>query len=406
MTVSDLCRAMEQIAPTWTAEEWDNVGLLAGDSAWPAQRILLTIDLTGPVLDEAVRRKTDVILAYHPPVFRPVKRMVIDRTDQAGIAAEAVSRRIAIYSPHTALDAAPGGPNDLLAGLCGLTDVVPANAMAGGVPQCKLVVFVPAAQVNAVADAVFDAGAGRIGEYEKCSYRLHGEGTFFGTEATDPVVGKKGRLEQVEEIRLEIIFPKARLSDVIAAVRRSHPYEEPAFDVYPLETPPDGRIGQGRIGRFKKAVTLASLSRLLARKTGAANVLTVFSKGLGRSEPTCLKPALLPDGAPRASSGALGDTSRAKPGALVRGVVWVGAAGRAPFEMTGVSLGPGDVVVTGEIRHHEALRYQRCGAAAIALGHWASERPVLAPLAARLKGLLAGTIVNVSRADGDPFKAL
>ena len=154
-TVDNLCRAMEQIAPTSAAADWDNVGLLAGDPAWPAGRILVTIDLTGPVLDEARRGKFDAILAYHPPIFRPVNHMVINRSDQAGLAAEALARRIALYSPHTTLDAAVGGTNDCLADLCGLKDAVPFDAAAGGEPQCKLVVFVPAKHLDRVADALF-----------------------------------------------------------------------------------------------------------------------------------------------------------------------------------------------------------------------------------------------------------
>jgi dinuclear metal center YbgI/SA1388 family protein len=362
---------MEQLAPPWAAAEWDNVGLLAGDPSWPAKRILLTIDLTGPVLDEAVRGKADVILAYHPPLFRPVKRLLPDRSTPAGLAAEALARRIAVYSPHTALDTAIGGTNDTLAELAGLRDLMPFDAAAGGEPQCKLVVFVPAAEVDALADAVFEAGAGRIGEYQKCSYRLRGQGTFFGTEATDPTIGRKGRLERVEEIRLEVIFPKRRLAAVTAAVRRAHSYDQPAFDIYPLEPLPEGRIGQGRIGGFDRAVTLATLARRLAKQTAAANVLTVGKRG----------------------------------GKLTRGLVCVGAAGALPFEIAGRPCGPGDVVITGEIRHHDALRYDRCGVAAVALGHWASERPVLAPLAAMLRKLLPGLTATISRADRDPFRS-
>ncbi len=369
-TVDSLCEVMGRIAPIRAAAERDNVGLLVGDSAWPMKRILLTIDLTGPVLDEARRGKFDAILSYHPTIFRPVSRMVPDRTEQAGIAAEALASRIAVYSPHTAFDAAVGGANDCLAERCGLADTRPFAAAAIGRSECKLAVFVPVANVDQVAEAVFQAGAGRIGDYEKCSYRLRGEGTFFGTDATDPVVGRKGRLERVEEIRMEVVFPKASLADVAAAVRRSHPYEEPAFDVYPLETLPDGRIGQGRIGRFKKAITLGTLARRLTRETGAANVQIV------------------------------GKASRK----LGRALVCVGMAGSMPFELADPPCGRGDVVITGEMRHHDALRILRYDAMAILLGHWASERPALAPLAARLKNALPGVSVNVSRADYDPFK--
>jgi dinuclear metal center YbgI/SA1388 family protein len=367
-----LTAAMDQIAPTWAAAEWDNVGLLAGGAQWPLSRVLLTIDLTPSVLDEAIRTRANVIVAYHPPIFRPIKRMTVQRSTSDGLAAEALAQRIAVYSPHTALDCAPGGTNDVLAEMAGLRDVAPFEAAAMTGQQCKLVVFVPAGAVENVSEAVFEAGAGRIGAYERCSYRVNGQGTFFGTDSTSPVVGRKGRFERVDEVRLEVILPRKRLAEVTAAVRRSHPYEEPAFDAYPLEGLPDGRTGQGRMGRFPKPVTLGALARRLAAKTGAQ-----CASRIGRLNER-----------------------------LHRGFVCVGAAGSLPFDIPGETLGWGDVVITGEIRHHDALRYARSGAAAVALGHSVSERPVLGPLAARLKKLLSGVSIVISRADRDPMEAV
>lgn len=283
--------------------------------------------------------------------------------------------RIAIYSPHTGLDCALGGTNDVLAGLLGLESLKPFEAAASSDRSCKLVVFVPTEHVEKVAEAVFAAGAGRIGAYEKCSYRVSGVGTFYGTDSTAPAIGRKGRLERVDEVRLEVIFPRGHLAVVTTAVRASHPYEEPAFDVYPLEGFPDGRIGQGRIGWFQQPVALSSVARQLIAKTGAANPVRIGKRGMR----------------------------------IRRGLVCVGAAGSLPFEIPGGSggpCGPGDVVITGEIRHHDALRYERCGAAAIALGHWASERPVLGPLAKKLKKLLPGVSIVISRSDRDPFESV
>ncbi len=371
-TVGGLCDAIEQIAPSWAAAEWDNVGLLAGGRAWPARRILLTIDLTAPVLDEAIGGRFGAIVAYHPPIFRPINRMIAAPSETDGLAAAALASRIAIYSPHTALDAAPGGTNDALAELAGLSETIPFEATASPKRECKLVTFVPREHLEKVAKAVFAAGAGHIGAYEKCSFRIQGEGTFFGTEVTAPAFGRKGRLERVVETRLEVVLPQARMAEVTAALRRAHPYEEPAFDLYPLATAPDGRIGQGRIGRFEKAISLGALARTLRRKTGAANVV-VIGKASQR---------------------------------VRRGLVCAGAAGSLAFEIPGKPCGVGDVVITGEIRHHDALRYQRCGTAAVALGHWASERPVLAPLAARLRKALPGMTSVISRMDRDPFAAV
>lgn len=371
LTVAQLCRAMEAIAPSWAAADWDNVGLLVGDPQWAAEYILLTIDLTPAVLDEAVKLGCNSIVSYHPPIFRAVKRFSVSRDTAEGLAAEALSRRIAIYSPHTALDAAPGGTNETLAELAGLTRVQPFSAAAPPAAQCKLVVFVPHESTDAVAEAVFAAGAGRIGAYEKCSYRLSGQGTFFGTDSTNPAVGERGRLERVDETRLEVILPKSRLSQVIEALRAAHPYEEPAFDVYPLEPLADPALGQGRMGSFSKPQALGDLARAMKLAVSAEQVAIV-----------------------------------GEPGAQVsRAFVCAGAAGLLPFEVPGVQLGRGDVVITGEIRHHDALRYRRSGACAVALGHWASERPVLIPLSLKLKHHLPGASITMSKADADPFEA-
>ncbi|HWL92243.1 MAG TPA: Nif3-like dinuclear metal center hexameric protein [Phycisphaerae bacterium] len=368
-TVADLCSAMEEIAPTWTAAEWDNVGLLAGSPDWPLRRVLLAIDLMPEVLEEAIAERFDAIVAYHPPIFKATKRLRVGRTSPEEVASTALANRIAIYSPHTALDATTGGTNDTIAEMAGIENPMPFDAARDPTPRCKLVVFVPAESVESVAAAVFEAGGGRIGDYSQCSFRIAGEGTFFGADAANPVVGQRGRLERVSEIRLEIVFPQRRLKEVVFAIRRSHPYEEPAFDVYPLAATPVGAMGQGRMGLFVRPLPAGALAKGLARGVGAAAVELI------------------------------GPASQV----VRRGFVCVGAAGSLPFEISGVALAPGDVVMTGEIRHHDALRYLGAGATAIALGHWASERPVLQPLSARLRRMLKGVVIGVSRRDRNPF---
>lgn len=369
--VAALCDAMERIASPWTAAEWDNVGLLVGDRFWPVRRVLVTIDLTEDVLKEAGAGRFDAIISYHPPIFRPVKSLTVGTHSTEGLAAEAFSRGIAVYSPHTAWDCAPGGTNDCLAAMCGLLDVRPFELARRPGREFKLVTFLPAKSVDQVAEALFAAGAGKIGDYEKCSFRASGHGTFLGGDATHPAVGRRGRLERVEEIRIEVVVPAARLGEAVAAMRAAHPYEEPAFDIYPVEPHPVKGLGQGRTGRFRKPVRLGDLARTLARTTGAAG------------------PQII--GAP---------ATRVR-----HALVCAGAAGSLPFEIPDRPCGPGDVVITGEIRHHDALRYARCGACAVALGHWASERPSLAGLASRLRKAMPGVACVVSRKDCDPFSA-
>lgn len=368
-TVGALRDAMRRIAPEWSAADWDNVGLLAGDPDWPVGQALLTIDLTPAVLDEAIAGRFDAIIAYHPPIFRAIKALLASRHTTEGLAASALANRIAIYSPHTALDCAPGGMNDAIAALCDLTDVRPFEAARPPARQAKLVTFVPPRQIDRVAEALFAAGAGRIGAYEKCSYRTSGYGTFFGTDDAHPAVGKRGRLERVDEVRIEVVCPMSGISAVVWALRAAHPYEEPAFDIYPLEPAPDASIGQGRMGRFARPTTLGALTRALTRKVAAKNPIV--------------------SGAPAAP--------------LRTALVCVGAAGSLPLEIPGRPCGPGDVIITGEIRHHDALHYRRLGACAIGLGHWASERPGLTPLASRLRDAMPGVRFVISRQDRDPF---
>jgi dinuclear metal center YbgI/SA1388 family protein len=358
---------MEKLAPLKLAQSWDNVGLLAGELRALVRRVLLTIDLTALVVQEAIEKRADVVLAYHPPIFKPVSRLVASGGGMDTLVHRCIRAGIALYSPHTALDAADGGTNDVLAGLCGLRETEPVEHVDDPRgEECKFVVFVPPKEVEKVAQAVFNAGGGRIGDYQQCSFRIPGEGTFFGGASTQPTIGERGRREHVEEIRLEVVVPTRRLPEVIAAMRKAHSYEEPAFDIYPNKPRPVRGIG--RHGRFPKPLTLSVLARKLRAASRAANVQLV------------------------------GDPAHR----IEQAVIVAGAAGGIPFR---VPLTPRHVVVTGEIRHHDALAYIRAGCSAIALGHWASERPVLPSLAARLNKML-GVTTLVSAADDDPFRAL
>ncbi|GAF76375.1 unnamed protein product [marine sediment metagenome] len=368
LTAGQISDTLDDIAPPALAQSWDNVGMLIGDRSAKCQRILLCIDLTPPVLDEAISNKCQFIVSYHPPLFQPITRIVAHSSDTDAIIHRAIKHGIATYSPHTALDAAEGGTNDVIAGLCKLTEVEPFEFVATGKCEYKVTTFVPPGQLDKVASAMFDAGAGHIGDYQQCSYRTRGEGTFFGTQSTHPRLGRKGRLERVAETRLEMLCPDRCLPEVIAALRQSHPYEEPAFDIYPLH--PEPIAGIGRVGQLPPATTLGSLAQSLYKAT-QSKVMTIVGP------------------------------SRTK---ICRAAVCVGAAGREPLEKS--RSADCDVIVTGEIRHHDALTILRNHKTAIALGHWESERPVLKPLAKRLTTMLEGISIIISKRDTGPFNVL
>jgi hypothetical protein len=273
---------------------------------------------------------------------------------------------IAIYAVHTALDAAKGGTNDVLASLCGIKETEPLEYVdEPGRSEVKLVVFVPPENVEKVADAMFAAGAGHIGDYSRCSYRTSGQGTFFGGESTSPTIGERGRMEYVDEIRLESVVPRKALPAVVTAMIKAHPYEEPAFDIFPLQAKPVRGIG--RYGKLPRPTTLGRLARKLKRATNAPCVQIV-----GPPERT-----------------------------VEHAVVCVGAAGSIPFK---AALTPQHVIVTGEIRHHDALTILRHHATAIALGHWSSERPVLPAMAGRLSLALPTTTTLMCEADSEPYR--
>ncbi len=367
-TLAEFAAAMETIAPTGLAQEWDNVGVLAGDLNASIKRILLCIDLTHAVVDEAINGKFDAIMAYHPPIFKPLKSLKMPSHGTESIVYRCVRQGIAIYSTHTALDAADGGTNDVLANLAGVEITEPLEYVdQPGTNELKLITFVPEEALDSVSNALFAAGAGNIGDYSRCSYRLRGQGTFLGGQSTNPAVGQRGRLETVDEVRLEVVIPAKKLPEIVAALRATHPYEEPAFDIYPLKS--KQVRGIGRVGKLPKPIALSKLAQLLKKKSGATCVQTV------------------------------GDPQRE----ITRIIAVAGAAGDLPFKM---KLEKTDCIITGEMRHHDALTVQRRDCTAIILGHWASERPALASLAERIREKLKRVDVALSESDRDPFEPI
>jgi dinuclear metal center YbgI/SA1388 family protein len=363
MRLLELIKVMETIAPTRFAESWDNVGLLVGDPQQDVSRAMLTIDYTPEVAAEVVENKCDVVIAYHPPIFDALKRLVAGSTGSAIF--DTIRRGIAIYSPHTALDVAEGGTNDLLADILELRERSPLKVSQPKATQCKLVTFVPAEQVEVVSRALFDAGAGGIGQYSSCSFQINGTGTFFGGSGTHPTVGQSGKLERVEEIRVETVVPLAKVEHVIRALRKSHPYEEPAFDLNQLAAPPEG-IGTGRVGKLPGEVTGDMLINRIKRELEIDHVLVA------------------------------GDPTR-----LARkAAVCAGACGELLDDALAQNV---DFYLTGEMRHHDALKAAARGMTVVCTLHSNSERASLKRLAARLSEQLKPMEFLLSQQDRDPF---
>jgi dinuclear metal center YbgI/SA1388 family protein len=358
--VHHLVETMERIAPTRYAESWDNVGLLAGDPSREIHRILLTIDYTRAVAAEGQQKQCDAVVAYHPPIFHPLKRLHAD-----SLIFDAISRGVAIYSPHTALDVADGGTNDLLADVLGLQNRIPLRRIEPKATQYKLVTFVPRDHLDSVSESLFNAGAGQIGDYSHCSFRTTGTGTFFGHQDTNPAVGQRGQLEHVDEVRLETVVPISRIQSILTALRTTHPYEEPAFDLLQLAPPPDNK-GQGRIGDLQP-IDRRQVIEQIRKELGLNHVLVA------------------------------GPTT----GTITRAAVCAGACGELLQDARNQNA---QLYLTGEMRHHDALSAALDGMTIVCTLHSNSERAVLKRLEKKLLSDLPGIKIECSQNDADPFQ--
>ncbi|ANB61225.1 Nif3-like dinuclear metal center hexameric protein [Anoxybacteroides amylolyticum] len=253
----EIIHLLEQFAPKHLAMEGDPIGLQIGSLNKPIQRVMVTLDVLEEVVDEAIKKHVDLIIAHHPPLYRPLKQIITDHA-QGRIVEKCLKHDIAIYAAHTNLDIAIGGVNDWLSEALGLQEIdvlVPTYEES----LKKLVVYVPDTHAHAVREAIGNAGAGHIGNYSHCTFNSRGIGTFLPEEGANPFIGEKGTLEEVEEVRIETIFPAALQKKVVAAMLKAHPYEEVAYDVYPLEN--KGRTwGLGRIGYLPEEMTLRAFA--------------------------------------------------------------------------------------------------------------------------------------------------
>lgn len=366
MQIKHLAAEIENIAPLKLALDWDNVGLLIGSENAQVKKILITIDVTRSVVAEAKKLKCDTILSYHPVIWDGLKRITSDG-DTSHIY-DLIRSGINVFSFHTAYDMAAGGVNDALAAILGLQNPEPIGDFVPA-PEgtyYKLITFVPPAAVNKVADAMFKAGAGSIGNYSSCSFRSEGTGTFLPLKGAKPAIGKKGKLEKVNEIKLESIVPEAKIQAVVEALKNAHPYETPAFDVF-RQYAIGGKFGLGRIGKLAEPKPLADIIANIKKITGAKAI------GLIGPEKRTVKTA----------------------------AVCAGSCGKI---VNTVIAEDADLYLTGELKHHQALMAQEAGLTCICLSHTVSERFALKNLAKMLKKRLKDVTIQISKKDADPFK--
>ncbi|MBA4313663.1 MAG: Nif3-like dinuclear metal center hexameric protein [Chlorobiaceae bacterium] len=251
MILRNIQRIIENWAPKEIAWERDNIGIQIGSPNSNVHIVLVALEITPEVVNEAIRKKADLIITHHPLLYNPLKSINPD-TPIGSVISTLLSNQIAVYSAHTNLDFTRNGVSFALAKIIGLdeTDFLLKNQQVNK----KIVVFVPSDHAKSVMEAMANKGAGIIGEYNSCSFKMNGTGTFQPSAKANPYIGKKGQLESVEEVRIEMNVPQWRLNDVIAAMKKVHPYDEVAFDVYPLSTPSNDH-GAGVIGNLPKIMS-------------------------------------------------------------------------------------------------------------------------------------------------------
>lgn len=274
MTIENITKYIESWAPKGIAWERDNVGLQVGASQQELKNILLCLDVNKEVVEDAIKKKCNLIISHHPLLFNPIKKISSgDKTSD--IIFSLIKNDISLYSAHTNLDFTKDGVSFQLAKKLKLKSIKFLKYISENLT--KLVVFVPVGYTEKVAEAIHNSGGGIIGEYTNCSFRLIGKGTFRGSEKSNPAIGQKGKLEFVDEVRLEILVNNFDLPAIISAMKRVHPYEEVAFDIYPLLNE-NVNFGMGAIGMLEKDLTQKEFLEYVSKNLGIKNFRYTFGK--------------------------------------------------------------------------------------------------------------------------------
>ncbi len=263
MTGIEIIKYLEEWAPKGIAWDKDNVGLQVGDPKIRIKNILISLDLNEEVIDSAVKENCNLIITHHPILYYPLKNLDFSKNQIARMIQMLVKNNITLYSAHTNLDFTKQGVSYSLAKRLQLNKIRFLKNLSQN--QFKLAVFVPTSHVSKVAEAIHQSGGGIIGEYSHCSFRSNGTGTFRGSDDSNPSIGKKGVIESVEEIKLEILVDKWKLNPVIDALKKAHPYEEVAYDIYTLQND-NINYGIGAIGELNEAMKINDFLSFVSSK--------------------------------------------------------------------------------------------------------------------------------------------
>ena len=362
--IKDIANALEMFAPLPLQDDFDNAGLQIGLPEAEVAGVLLCLDVTEAVVEEAIALGCNLIVSHHPIIFKPLKRITGSNYVERCVLM-ALSNGIAIYSAHTNLDNVPGGVNYRIAEILGLQNVsilVPKEDSL-----LKLAVYVPHSHADAVREALFTAGCGEIGNYASCSYNVEGVGTFKAHEGCNPFCGKVGELHRENEVKIETVMPSYIKGRAVKAMLAAHPYEEPAYDIYPLKNS-WGSAGAGVIGELPQECSELDLLNRIKEK---------FAVGCVRHTPLS--------------------------GRSVKRVALCGGAGGS-FAGSAMAAGA-DVYITGEARYHDLFNYAGKMTVAV-IGHYESEQYTMGIFAGIISDKFPGLKVMRTSVDTNPVKYL
>jgi dinuclear metal center YbgI/SA1388 family protein len=364
LKVKDIIETMDKWAPPDIAYSWDKSGLATGCPNDSVSKVLTALTITSETIKTALKYKAEMIVSHHPLIWEPITTL---RTDNpiSSLVLTAAENNIACYSAHTNLDIVPGGVNHVLANRLGLTKVLPLFPSEAA-KQLKLVTFLPEDHLTIVRSALADAGAGRIGNYTNCGFTVSGTGSFLPNDHANPYAGTSEELNEVHECRLEMILPNHKSREVVEALINSHPYEEVAYDLIPLQNR-DSAISLGLQGELKKPLTLDTF----AKKTKEALEIS-HVRVTGESK------------------------------AKVKNISVMGGAGGSMAQNIPSHI---DVFVTGDVKYHETLDAQAAGLNVIDAGHHGTEKWIAHEIAAHLKEKHRGIKFKVFK-ESDPFRVI
>jgi dinuclear metal center YbgI/SA1388 family protein len=359
MILKELVLCLDKIFNRSLALDWDKTGLQIGNLESDIKKILVTLDITSDVADEAINTNSNLILTHHPLIFNSLNTILSSRTVEKKVLA-LVENRIAVYCAHTNYDLMAGGLNDLVASDLGLVDT---EIIEGQYEQWyKFVIFVPGEAAEEVRKVICQYGGGKWQNYSCCTFSVEGKGTFMPQEGSKPYTGKSGYINYVDEVRIECIVNERDLSSLIDAVVKAHPYEEVAYDVYKVENK-FKEIGIGRLGKLEKPQTFKNFAGKIKQGLGIDGFEWLYKEDIKVDDKKINKVAIV-----------------------------CGSANSLTNSLADIDC---DLVLVGEIGYHNALQIIESGKILIAAGHSSSEALAVTGMSGKLEDFFRGKKIKI-----------